>query len=227
MPSKGGACFRCIHLPRAIAACRHCSFPRKHANPPNAITAGTTATPLPIKTAELGNNNMKMIIIVVMLAGVLSVCAKQVKDNSAPSLKVTEITATPSNYVGNVVCVAGKITKLEKDGLAADSFLVTVDNAIEVRVNVRVMARYYAPDGVCLYRPPTGSPMICAGKEAPSFRKPRSPSGGHGQMRAIEGPGTRLYGISDDVIVRGALRQSGSKLLLEATSFKINTSAAK
>ena len=80
---------------------------------------------------------MPRLLAAAVLAGIVMVFAA---DTTHPGSLVTmaEILAAPSNYVGNAVSIAGKITKLENDGNGGDSFLITVDNALQAQVNVRV-----------------------------------------------------------------------------------------
>ena len=170
---------------------------------------------------------MKLIITVAMMAGILTASA-EFPTQTEPSrtgdkiifatrpevaIAVGIIATAPSNYVGTVVNVSGKITKLETEGSGGDSFLVVLGSLLEAHVNARVMlTTFFDPVGtnVVLYRPPTGTPMLCAGPPASSYNNKQS-------------SGPRLFGIGDNVIVRGTLRKGGGKLVLDATSFRMNT----
>jgi len=170
---------------------------------------------------------MKLIITVAMMAGILTASAElpaQTKPSSTgdkiefaahPEVAIAAgiIATAPSNYVGTVVNVSGKITKLETEGSGGDSFLVVVDSLLEAHVNARVMLTASFDSvgtNVVLYRPPTGTPMLCAGPPATSYNNKQS-------------SGPRLFGIGDDVIVRGTLRKGDGKLVLDATSFRMNS----
>lgn len=170
---------------------------------------------------------MKMTSSVAMVAGALTVCAAwaaraepagtgdkiEYATHPEPAIAVGKIVAAPSNYVGTVVNVAGKITRLETEGSGGDSFLVVVDSQLEAHVNARAMLtasfESAGPD-VILYRPPGGAPMLCAGPPATSLNDKKN-------------YGPRLFGIGDDVIVRGTLRKGGGKLALDATNLRVDT----
>ena len=129
-----------------------------------------------------------------------------------PMVSVGTLVAAASNYVGTVVSATGKITKLETEGTGGDSFLVVVDSLLEAHVNTRVMLTptFDHVDMVTLYQPPVGLAMLCVGPPAT-------------MMNGEQSPGTRLFGIGDDVIVRGTLRLSGDRLAMDATSMRTNS----
>lgn len=164
---------------------------------------------------------MKTISTVALMAGIVAISAAlatrseddvEFAAHPEPMVSVGTLVAAPSNYVGTVVSATGKITRLETEGTGGDSFLVVVDSLLDAHVNTGAMLTptFDHVDMVTLYQPPVGLAMLCAGPPTT-------------MMNGEQSPGTRLFGIGDPVIVRGTLQLSGDRLMMDATSLRINS----
>ena len=154
---------------------------------------------------------------------------------SGSTVTMNDIAVKPADYVGNVVTISGVITKLEKDGLSEDSFIITLDKKLEVRVNIRVMSissnsrgRGSSHTRICLYNPPMGgSPMICYGTVKPTFAQSSGFSSNKRHSSSSldaknDDVHDAIFTIGDAVIVRGSLQQRSSKFVIDAVKFYKN-----
>ena len=151
---------------------------------------------------------MKKIIALVVMAGIitgmLTAYAKNSKRESetASSITVDQITATPSNYLGKIVSVAGTVTKIDAADTSGRKFVITVDGTLDVFVTAMQL------------NPASGKVVLDRSvRDAYSLRNGEKPTKGTSKDRAEAfALKTIIFAVGDPMIVAGSIRQSGRRL---------------